>query len=245
MTNDASKRHLRGARAARHGPIQKAAPATQPSHSAHEHLTPLTASLELADVDSAGAAGSSAVACGTCSSALKEVRCWLEALHHVEAHVAPEFSTRYHYFSELFSEPNHNDRLARLARDDLLHHWGLCSLLLEESAKYRSTHANLSVEFAELAEAIAARLDQGFYGSAHVAAIQVRAAASLGLSFLALDGSDSAHPWLEEGLRRLRQAPSTVAEPPDLGTLSKRLAEIRDMRRRRSSGSPTDPKSGR
>ncbi len=214
----------------------------------HEHYTPFTVSLDLGEASEREAAAirSRFAGCQVCEAALGELDGWLEVLRHTDPRVGPEFVTRHHFLSKLLgSSETHQGRIALLERDDLFHHWGLCTLLVEESEKHRSTLPNLALNLAELAENVAAKLDPGFYGEGHVAAIRARSAARLGHSYLAVDRLDLAEEQLQTARNWLRLAPQSPAACSDVGTLVGRFAEVRDMRRRQSANPQSTSKPDR
>lgn len=71
-------------------------------------------------------------------------------------------------------------RLIMVRNDERLHHWGLFDLLLEKSRENAETSAAASVALAELALAVAERLDPEVYGEERVADFKTAALASLG-----------------------------------------------------------------
>ena len=71
-------------------------------------------------------------------------------------------------------------RLIVARNDERLHHWGLFDLLLEKSREHVETSAAASVGLAELALAVAERLDLEVYGEERVADFKTAALASLG-----------------------------------------------------------------
>lgn len=239
MTDDGRKRRVAEDGAA---PVRadRALVGPQNTHERHEHYTPFTVSLDLDEATEAEEAAirSLAATCSTCRSAVAEFDGWLRALGHADPRVGPEFVTRHSFLSELLStSDSHQARIALLKRNELYHHWGLCTLLAEESAKHRNPLPQLALEFAELAETVAAKLDPAFYSEGRVADLRARTAACLGNCYLDLGRTDlaedqrrAAHEWLRLGTR-------SPSRPAELGTLNTRFDEARDKRKRR----PADP----
>ena len=206
----------------------------------HEHYTPFTLSLDLDEATEVEAAAirSRAAACSACQLALAEFDGWLRALGHTDPRVGPEFVTRHSFLSELLSaSESHDARIALLKRDDLFHHWGLCTLLAEESAKHRNPLPQLALEFAELAETVATKLDPAFYSESSLATLRARTAACLGNCYLDLGRVDLAEDQWRAAHRWLRLGTQSPSKPSELGTLDEWFDESRDKRKRR----PGDP----
>jgi tetratricopeptide (TPR) repeat protein len=71
-------------------------------------------------------------------------------------------------------------RLVMVRNDERLHHWGLFDLLLEKSREIASEDAAAAMHLAELAVAVAERLDAEVYGEERVADFKTAALAALG-----------------------------------------------------------------
>src|SRR3954469_25223933 len=71
-------------------------------------------------------------------------------------------------------------RLIMVRNDERLHHWGLFDLLLEKSRETVETSAAASMGLAELAMAVAERLDPEVYGEERAADFKTAALAALG-----------------------------------------------------------------
>ncbi|MEA2604721.1 MAG: hypothetical protein QOF89_5713 [Acidobacteriota bacterium] len=71
-------------------------------------------------------------------------------------------------------------RLVMVRNDERLHHWGLFDLLLEKSREITSEDAAAAMHLAELAVAVAERLDAEVYGEERVADFKTAALAALG-----------------------------------------------------------------
>ncbi len=71
-------------------------------------------------------------------------------------------------------------RLVMVRNDERLHHWGLYDLLLEKSRETASRDAAAGVHLAELAQAVAERLDPEVYGEERVADFKTAALVALG-----------------------------------------------------------------
>ena len=146
------------------------------------HETPFTLALKLdeSDREEALAVYARAGRCSECRSALERLAHWLRDLDHFRPAVGPEFLTRHGFFEKLLAtSESHGERLERAGADGLLHHWGLCRLLVEESRKSRSLDLRFAVELGELACEIAARLDEEYYSPAWVADLRAQSAAEL------------------------------------------------------------------
>lgn len=218
------------------------------THEPHEHYTPFKVSLDLDEAtDVEGAAiRSRASACSTCQSALAEFDGWLKALGHADPRVGPEFVTRHNFSSELLSAcESHHARIALLERDELFHHWGLCTLLAEESAKHRNPVPELALEFGELAETVAAKLDPAFYGESRVADLRARTAACLGNCYFDLGRVDLAEERRRAAHRWLRLGTKSPSKRSDVGTLDERFDKARDKRKRRPADPEAPPEKGR
>lgn len=247
MTDDVRKRSARedGAARARSG---ERGDRRQSTNEPHEHYSPFAASFDLGDATEQEAAviRSRAAECPVCQAALDQLDSWLEVLQHTDPRVGPEFVTRHHFLSRLLGvSEDHQGRLSLVDLDELYHHWGLGTLLVEESTKHRNAQPDLALQLAELAEAVASTLDTAFYGEEHVAALRARSAACLGHSCLAVDRLDLAEEQVQSARDWLRLAPQSPAARSDVGTLVERLAEVRDMRRRRSANPRSTSKPDR
>ncbi len=89
---------------------------------------------------------------------------WLLQLEHFDPIFAPEYVEAPALLAELLiEEPGHAGRLRRVDEDSRFHHWGLCQHLLAESQRAVASSAVLSRDFAELAVAVAKRLDPVHY----------------------------------------------------------------------------------
>ncbi len=71
-------------------------------------------------------------------------------------------------------------RLVMVRNDERLHHWGLFDLLLEKSREIAPKDAAAAMHLAELAVAVAERLDAEVYGEERVADFKTAALAALG-----------------------------------------------------------------
>lgn len=71
-------------------------------------------------------------------------------------------------------------RLVMVRNDQRLHHWGLYELLLEKSRETASRDSAAAVHLAELAQAVAERLDPEVYGTERVADFKTAALVALG-----------------------------------------------------------------
>lgn len=71
-------------------------------------------------------------------------------------------------------------RLVMVRNDERLHHWGLYDLLLEKSREAASRDTAAAVHLAELAQAVAERLDPEVYGVERVADFKTAALVALG-----------------------------------------------------------------
>ncbi|MFL6193012.1 MAG: hypothetical protein ACJ75H_02480 [Thermoanaerobaculia bacterium] len=71
-------------------------------------------------------------------------------------------------------------RLVMVRNDARLHHWGLFDLLVDKSRALAEADAAAAVQLAELALAVAERLDEGVYGEERVCDFRTAALATLG-----------------------------------------------------------------
>ncbi|HSG39526.1 MAG TPA: hypothetical protein VLE27_07785 [Thermoanaerobaculia bacterium] len=71
-------------------------------------------------------------------------------------------------------------RLMMVRNDERLHHWGLYDLLLDKSRELASLDPPCAVHMAEMALAIAERVDPGIYGGERVADFKTAALVALG-----------------------------------------------------------------
>jgi tetratricopeptide (TPR) repeat protein len=102
-------------------------------------------------------------------------------LHLAEAHerVQRERQLAAVQWSSLEGHPPAR-RLIMVRNDERLHHWGLFDLLLEKSRETPETNSGVAVELADLALAVAERLDPDVYGEERVADFKTAALAALG-----------------------------------------------------------------
>ena len=98
-----------------------------------------------------------------------------------EAHdrVRRERQTAMHQWAVLEGHPPAR-RLVMVRNDERLQHWGLYDLLLDKSRDVASQDAPCAVHLAEMALAIAERLDTGLYGAERVADFKTASLVALG-----------------------------------------------------------------
>ena len=159
------------------------------------HFDPRHLAIELEDV----AAGDRldlyhrVESCVECRPALDSLDSWLRALDHFRPLVAPEFATRDGFFEELLaSSPTHLGRLGEVMSDELFHHWGLCTRLLQESFQTREAWCDRSAELAALACEVAESLDPEYYSHCWVNDLRAIAEAECGDALRRLGRLDDA-----------------------------------------------------
>ncbi|HEY9421724.1 MAG TPA: tetratricopeptide repeat protein [Thermoanaerobaculia bacterium] len=98
-----------------------------------------------------------------------------------EAHdrVRRERQTALNQWSVLEGHPPAR-RLVMVRNDERLHHWGLYNLVVEKSREQACLDAAAAVHFAEMAVAVAERLDPEVYGDERVADFKTSALVALG-----------------------------------------------------------------
>ena len=178
---------------------------------AHVHDSPQSLAIDLAETqDLIELACCRAATCSICHSALLTLDYWLATLDHSNPLVGPEYLTRHRLFADLFDSPqSHAERLARLRSDEIFHNWGLCRFFLDESAEAFPIALEWALHLAELALAVAERLDEAFYEAGPCADLRAQSAAQLSVIHRHLgDDATSEHhaaaarTWLEAGTGR-------------------------------------------
>lgn len=198
----------------------------------HVHLKP--GSLG-ADLDEGGRKieariYSQASTCSVCHEAVRELGRWLNAVGHFDPIVGQEFLTRHDFFNQLLADHrSHHARLKVIRSDEVFHHWGLCTLLLDESRSCRKANAELSVQLAELGTVVATHLDPGFYRSEWVADLSALAAADHGDALRCARQRPAAWRQLSVARQCLQRGTGRLRIATTIATLEARL--LRDQGR--------------
>ncbi len=162
--------------------------------------------------------------CKTCRRALQDLAQWLRALGHIKPSVGPEYITRHELFGSLTASAEPFERqLARLQFDEIYHHWGLTTLLIETSREARHRNPERSFELARLAQAAAARLDEEYYLPEWVADLQALAHGELGDALRAMGQPLLAEREHHQARRLLDTGTGSRAIPHRLDQLQARL----------------------
>jgi tetratricopeptide (TPR) repeat protein len=118
-------------------------------------------------------------------------------------------------------------RLVMVRNDERLHHWGLFDLLLEKSREPVGNDAAAAVSLAELALAVAERLDPEVYGEERVSDFKTAALAALGDSRRLAGDFAGARLAFSQARINLEMGTSDVLEEAELlGGLVKLLCDL-------------------
>ncbi len=182
----------------------------------HQHFDPFTLSTYLTAERSTSTIMLPLLICQECRRSLATLSEWLEALDHFDPLIGPEYATRYEFYFRLFRENDCQEtRLEALESDELYQHWGLTTLLIEESKSKRLSDPEYSKDLAELALKNAELLDPAFYHPKWIADLCTVATVALAEAHFALED-------LEDARHLLRVAANWQLN----GTLRPRIARI-------------------